>query len=371
MKTMAQTGKVGVIDVQNAYATSFANLKSETRYYDYESKVDMRSEGQFLNNTYQAGLKALNVSGMAAGNTDKAIIPLYLDPKIVDISRKFTPLVEIMPRVTNMGITAEYVTLTKGSAFTAAEDAALAEVSDTYARQQQVIKYLYAVGRVTGPALAATPSFMVSGITATAGTPEGSFGDMAAPNALQLEVVAKTREIKELEENLIINGNAGTDATQFNGILQQMSTTNTVAKGTTALALNDYNTAVQYAFDDGGRPNVAICSSGVYTDTLNLLTAKIGYLQPEKQVFWGFSAIVLRTMVGEIPLIPSMFMSNVSGSKAVYLLDMSVVEMRVLQDMTYERLAKTNDSDKFLLKIYECFLIKNTSFCSSITAISG
>jgi len=50
---------------------------------------------------------------------------------------------------------------------------------------------------------------------------------------------------------------------------------------------------------------------------------------------------------------------------------MSVVEMRVLQDLTYEDLAKTNDSEKFMLKIYEAFLIKATSFCSSITEISA
>jgi hypothetical protein len=66
-----------------------------------------------------------------------------------------------------------------------------------------------------------------------------------------------------------------------------------------------------------------------------------------------------------------MFLSNDSGSKCAYFLDLSVVEMRVLQDLTYEKLAKTNDSDKFFLKIYEVFIIKNTSFCSSITAISA
>lgn len=211
---------------------------------------------------------------------------------------------------------------------------------------------------------------MLSGITASGGSPEGSFGDQSAPNAVQLEVLDKTREIKELEENLIFNGNAGSDATQFSGIITLMSTTNTVGKTTTALDLADYNTAVRYAFDDGGRVNVAFCSSSVYEDTLNLLQAKIGYMQSEKQFYWGMTAITLRTMVGEVPLIPSMFLSNVTGSKCVYLLDLSVVEMRVLQDLTYEKLAKTNDSEKFMLKIYEALIIKNTSFCASITAIA-
>ena len=104
---------------------------------------------------------------------------------------------------------------------------------------------------------------------------------------------------------------------------------------------------------------------------MNLLTAKIGFLQSAVTTSWGFSAIMLNTMVGVIPLVPSMFMTNTSGSKAAYLLDLTVVEMRVLQDLTFERLGKTNDSNKFFLKIYEALIIRNTSFCASITEISA
>jgi len=112
-----------------------------------------------------------------------------------------------------------------------------------------------------------------------------------------------------------------------------------------------------------------VCSSATYNDILALLQAKIGYMQATQQVLWGFQSIVLHTMVGPVTVIPSMFMSNVSGSKAIYFLDLSVVEMRVLQDMVYEDLARTNDSDKFMLKMYEALIIRNTSFCSSITEI--
>lgn len=375
---MAMTGNLGQIDDAVAYAQSFGNLKANTRYYDPSNKLDLRMEGGSLQNAYQAGLKAMTASGMGAGTTDKAIIPIYLDPQIIDTSRKFTPAVEIIPRVSNMGVTAEWTTLSKGAAFTAVEDAALADVNDTYTRNSKVIKYLYAVGRITGQTLAAVPSFMLMDITASGGTPDGNFGNSSAPNAMQLEVLAKTREIKELEENLIFNGNATTsaitgnpDGTEYNGIVATMSTTNAVVKGTTALSLADLNTAIQYAFDDGGRPNVAFCSSSVYTDILGLIQAKLGYLSSEKAVFWGFTTVTYRSMVGEIPIVPSMFLSNTTGSKCIYFLDLSVVEMRVLLDLTYEKLAKNNDSDKFFLKIYECLIIKNTNFCASVTGISA
>ena len=365
---MAQTGTISV-DPMQAYAQSFGNLKAGTTYANASNKVDLRNEGEYLGQAYKAGLKALNVVGMPAGTQDKALIPIYLDPQIIDTSRKFTPLVEIIPRVSNMGITAEWNTLSKGDAYVAGEDAPLPEVDDTYTRNSTPIKYLYAVGRVTGQTLAATPSFMLGGITASAGTPEGTFGDSLAPNAQQLEVLAKTREIKELEENLIINGDATSNANEFSGIIKLMGNTNRVDKNTSDLSLADLHEAVRNAFDDGGRPNLGVCSSGVYEDIINLVSQKLGYMQSEKNVFWGFTTFTFRSMTGDIPIIPSMFMSNTSGSKALYFLDLSVVEMRVLQDLTYEALAKTNDSQKFMLKIYETFIIKNTDFCSSVMRI--
>ena len=184
------------------------------------------------------------------------------------------------------------------------------------------------------------------------------------------EVLVKTRAIREKEESLIVNGSASTDATQFSGIVTLQSTVNKVDKNTTAMTLDDINTAIQYSFDDGGRPNLAVCASAVYTDLLGLLTAKIGYMQPVQQVFWGFSTIVLNTMVGQIPVIPSMYLSNTTAEKAIYFLDMSVWEMRVLQDLTYQDLAKTNDSEKFMLKIYEALICKNTAFNSFIGEIA-
>ena len=371
---MANTqGVSSDFDSNGAYAQSFGNIPNKTVYQDAAglksgSVIDMRAK---VKGAFAVGLKAQATTSGGAGTAGYAMIPVYVDPRVIDTTRKYTPIVEIVPRVTNQGMYADYnIISSKGGAFTATEDASLSETNTTYDRASTAIKFLYAVGRVTGPSVAAQPSYVLAGMMPGAGA-TGPFSDQSASNALQQEVLVKTREMRELEENLIINGNVGSTASEFSGIITLMSTTNTVAKGTTALGLDDVNESVQKAFDDGGRPNIGVCSSGVYTDLLGLLTQKIGYLKAEAQVFWGFTTIVLHTMVGSIPVIPSMYMSNVSGSKAMYFMDMSVVEMRVLQDMTYEELAHTNDSKKFMLKVYEALIIKNTSFCSSITAISA
>ncbi len=333
--------------------------------YNYDSRANMFGEDN-------VNLKAMNTQTGGAGTAGYALIPVYVDPKIIDQSRKYTPLTEIIPRVTNRGMTADYNVITaKGAAFVAAEGSALDAVDDTYDRASKPIKFLYSLGETTGQAQAAVPSYVVGGFQPSGSASHASsFGDSNAPNAMQLEVLVKARALKELEENLLINGSVSSDPNEFDGFITLISTTNKVDKNTSALSLEDINTAVQYAYDDGGRPSIAVCSSSVYSDILNLLQQRIGYMQSQQQVFWGFQSIVLHTMVGNVTVIPSMFMSNVSGSKAIYFLDLSVIEVRVLQDMTYERLAKTRDTEKFMLKMYETLIIRAPAFCSWIGEIA-
>jgi HK97 family phage major capsid protein len=353
---MAQTGNAANVNAGAAYASSFGNLPSQTLY----KSVDMESFGSKenhystdavpdLKNAFDIGFKALNTSAGGAGTAGFGMIPIYVDPVIVDRTRKWTPLVELFPRRSNMGMTADYNVVTaKGGAFVAGEDAPLSETTTTYDRVSVGMKFLYSVGRVTA----------------------GPFGDSSTPNAMQQEVLVKTREIRELEESLIVNGLVSSDANEFDGFIGLQGSTNQVDKSSTALSLDDITTAIQYAFDDGGRPNLGVCGSAVFGDILDLLTSKIGYLQSAQQVFWGFSAIVLNTMVGQIPIVPSMYMTNTSNAKQLFFLDMSVIEMRVLQDLTYEKLAKTNDSEKFMLKIYEALINRAPSFSAFIDNIN-
>jgi len=374
---MAQVGEYKDISA-SAYQHSFGTLPDGTLYhggargnFNTETKsfeVDMRPE---LKGAFDIGFKALESTSGGAGTAGYAMVPIYVDPRVVDRTRKYTPLVELVPRVSNQGITADYNVITaKGGAYVAAEDAALAETDTTFDRASTSIKYLYSVGRITGQAMAAIPSYILQGLTPDGGA-TGAFSSSSAPNAKQLEVLIKTRDMRELEEELIINGSVSSDANEFDGIVA-LCTANATAKAGAALALGDIDTAVKLAFDDGGRPNLAVASSQAYTDLLGLLTAKIGYMQATQTVFWGFTTIVLHTMVGDIPVIPSMFLNaaQTASSNAIYFLDLSVIEMRVLQDLTYEDLAKTNDSSKFMLKIYEALIVKAPTFCSSITGIA-
>lgn len=353
--------------MQGAYAKTFANLQHKTKYWDPLTGMDLRPE---------AGFKATTTTQGGTGTAGYAMIPVYLSPMIVDESRKRTPLVELIPRVTNLGMYADYNNITaKGAGFTAYEDAAFTESDDSITRNSVPIKFLYSVGRVTGPALAGQPAFVLQGFQGTGSGLGGSaFSNVSAPNAMQLRILTAARAIKELEESLIVNGDASTDATEFSGIVKLQSTTNVVDLLASALTYDHIETAVQYSFDDGGIVKLAVGSSSAVRDVRKIILDTFRYSPsdiPGGVLPFGVpSAVLLQTMVGPVPLIPSMYLSNTSGAKQIYFLDTDYIEMRVLQDMTYERLGKNNDSDKFFLKIYECLVIKNPAFNAFIDNIA-
>jgi len=318
-------------------------------------------------------IKALNTTSGGAGTAGYALVPVFVDPVIVDRSRKYTPLVELIPRVTQMGMYADFNVITaKGSAFVAAQDAAMTEHDDTEDRVSKPIKFLYSVGRITGPMQAAMPSYMIMGMTPIgSGAGPTTFAPASAMSAKHKEVITKSRAMKELEENLILNGSVSSDANEFDGIVIQQATTNQYDASSAALTWDMVEETVQYAFDDGGRPNLAVASSSVVTALRKLMLDSGRYtmdnLSAGSVLPFGVPAqIVIQTMVGPISVIPSMFLSNVVGAKQIFFLDMDYIEMRVLQDMTYEELAHVNDSSKFMLKIYETFIMRAPGFNSFI-----
>jgi len=364
----------GGFDDSGAYQVAFGKMNDRTMYVNTWQKSDAREQ---LNKIMKKGLlslqkKALSPTTGGAGTAGYALVPIYVDPRLVDVSRKYTPLVELIPRVSNMGLTADYSIITaKGDAYTAGADGALPDVDDSYERGSVSIKFLYAVGRVLGPMQAAMPSYMIEGFNPNgSGMGQGNFSPVGAPNAKQTDVLLKARALKELEENLILNGDADTTATQFSGIVKLQATTNQRDLASAPLTWLDVEKSVQDAFDDGGRPKIAVASSSVVVDLRQIMIDMFRIAPSTDSLPFGIpTAIGLQTMCGVIPLIPSMFLSNVSGAKQIYFLDTDFIEMRVLQDMTYQELAQTNDSKKYMLKIYEALTMRATQFNSFVDNI--
>jgi len=369
---------------KGAYQTTFGAYPDGTCYTDVAGKRGIKVDERkgFLGTAvkkavarYSEQKNAFTTGTGGAGTTDRVMVPIYVDDRIVDISRKFTPLVELIPRVTNQGLTADYNRITeKRGAFAAPEDATLPSDDDEVERESARIKYLYAVGRVTGQAQASVPNFMMEAFEPTGGAFYGDvWSDRQGQNATQTAVLFKARRLKEFEEDLVINGDSANNPYEFDGIIKQQGNTNEVDKGGEDIEIKDIDDAIEKAFSKGGRPTIGVASSKALVqlrDKMRTEHLNIFNMGVEEELGFGIpDSLSIHTMIGRVALFPSMFLDNSDDNKSVYFLDLNFVEMRVLLVMTYETLAKTNDSEKFMLKMYEVLVMRAPEFNACITNI--
>lgn len=347
-------------------------LPNEATYADGLRKYDIRADlaKAMLEKSGLDLSKSASILSAAAGTTDKALIPLYVDPSIIDITRRLTPLIELIPRVTNYGRTAEFNRLTaRGVGGFDFEDSARTETDDTYERQSVAIKYAYQTGRVTGPYMAASRAYLSTNYI----------------DALNLEVMNKTKTMRLCEEDTILNGyttsrtayggvTTKTNA-EYNGILNYSSVqsltsgggTVEIASATKGLrdAIRKARTANDSTTLGQGNPDMIVTDFKTLDD-IKALLQDYQRVVPQDKIAWGFQTVVFEGL----PIIPSRFSPNTTLSRTVTVMDSSTWQMRVLQDLTYEELAKTNDSYKFMIKLYEALICTAPEFNCKITGLA-
>lgn len=290
------------------------------------------------------------------GGSANTLLPIYVDPDIIRVTQERTPFLALTRRVTNRGRTADWNQLTAlSNAQWKPEDAELADVNDTYVRQTKPIKFGYSVGRLTGPAAAAMREYQ---------------------DAANLEVINKTASLRLLEQQYLIQGEAAAtpsdsdlyvaDLDGYDGLMKQI-TTNTVNASAAKISSDMLRSGIRIARTAGGNPNLILMHSielqalkeGLTTSVI-FNTNRIGTLEfgIQSMIFDGIPIL-------EMPL----HMPTTVDKRIVLILDMSTIEMRVLLDTSMQELARVNDSDKFMVKVYETGICKAEAFCSKIYGI--
>lgn len=327
-------------------------LDDRSAYVDAFNGVDER-KSLLLGMSENVGLdlsKAQAISALSAGTADLSLIPIYVDPRIVDVTRRLTPMQELIPRVTNYGRTAEYNQLTaRGITGWKGEDAALAEQDDTYVRGSKTIRFAYQVGRVTGPFLAASKQYLSQNYV----------------DGLNLEIRNKTMSLNYVEEDSLLNGNSAGRSSAYGGItyaanlepdgIRNLITTNTTNNSSAAPSIANIRTLIRNARMAGasttlgqGDPNLLVTDFATKDNVKSLLQAYMRYTNENYEMPWGLKALEF----DGLPMLPTKFMPTTTGSREILALQTDTFQQRVLQDTTYEELAKTNDSVKFMVKKY-------------------
>lgn len=343
-------------DVEKAFDNYFgaSGIYDGQCYVDAWKGVDLREniiKGHIENaqKIQKASIDANTTGGLGtggAGTAGSALIPVYVSPNIVDRTRYQLPMRELTPRVAARGKTYDYNALTaKGGASWKGEDAALPEDVDTYDRQSINIKWGYSVGRVAGPAIAAMRGYK---------------------DAMQLDLSVKSRALMELEEDTIINGDAATYPTEFNGLIKSI-TTNTTNKSTAYVSLADLRSELATTYNAFGIINLCVTDAFTHANIKALLQDFQRVPQPPAESLpFGIPGAF---EFDGVPFIRSQFMPTTTGSRRILFLDMRYIFMAVLQDITYEELAKVNDSNKYMMKVYEALVVTFEGAMSQIYGI--
>lgn len=282
-----------------------------------------------------------------AGTAGTALIPVYVDPSIVDRTIRETPLRNLYPRRAVRGSTYDYIPLTaKGGAVWAAENAVIADQVDTYDRTSVNIKYLYAKGRISGPAIVSMREFI---------------------DPSQLDLAVKSASIMEAEEDAIINGDASTNVGEPNGLIQTITTNTTnLSGGLPTLAQIRAEFATSY--NANGEINLAVTDATTHNYVKGLLfdVQRVPSVNPSKDSL-GFGIPGAFDFDG-VMFIRDKFMPTAASSKRILFLDMRYNFMAVLLDMTFEQKFNEHDNEPYLLKEY---ITPVNTFESAQTQIYG
>ena len=282
-----------------------------------------------------------------AGTAGTALVPVWVDSNIVDRTAKQTPLRTMLPRRAVKGLTYDYVPLTaKGGAVFAFENGAIADQVDTFDRVSIPIKFAYAKGRVSGPAIAAMRGFI---------------------DPSQLDLGIKTTSMFELAEETIVNGDASTNPEEYNGLIQTITTNTTNLSGASP-TLAQLRAEIATSFNNQGNVELAVTDASTHNYLKGLLLDIQRNVETPSQGQMGFGIPDAFTFDGVL-FIRDRFMPTTSTARRILFLDPRFVFMAVLQDITYEEKAVENDSFVYMLKEYSALAVTHEAACTQIYGI--
>jgi len=345
------------------YQSSFGTMPNHSVYldrlsgiFDQAKSIDRREEIKALTTT--SNLFATGTNYSATSGSIPVLVPTVVDSQLYDVTFRATPLASgLLPRVTNAGLFADYVARTTlSTAKWRAESGALSSAESTYTRYAKAMSFCYAVGELSGPLMVASKVWQ---------------------DALRIETEGQYRSLKELEENTIINGNptsgdyggSTTDAKAFIGLIQSITTNATTGSGTALITLAKLRDGIRTIREAKGDPDLIVTDYKTLDDIKGLIQDLLRYPAPTGSVSFGIETIVFEG----VPIIPDLFMPTTATARELLILTVKKqgnIQLRVLQDATFEELAKTADTYKFMIKEYLTMIIVAQTWCYRYYALA-
>ena len=292
------------------------------------------------------------------------LMHVIADKDVTYLYKRPFPVQALIPTESNKGKTANFDIVGPydfGSAAFGTEDQSFIESDITTYNRSQVIKYMFAVGRVTKAAQLA------------------GLAQIPARDVLAIRLDAAQDALRSLRERALLGvtldvssttnlfrTTAGSTDNWYNGLYQGI-TANTGASQSWVTSTGNtydgimtdldtsYRTMVKYAM----QPNLAICD---YRTFGIIRRGLMEYFRTEPTMHFtqGISKINLVFPNADgLPLVPHPFMPMGAGYGAIMLLDTRLWARRSLWQDMYEELAKINLSQKFVISAAETLVDKS------------
>lgn len=315
-------------------------------YFDPIGKVDKRQEM-----SKEWVQKAPSMSTTTGGTaTIYSLLPSFLDPSIVDRTIVQTPLVGMIPRKAVRGRSYLYNVLTAldGAQFLP-DNSPLTVQVDTRTNATVTMKYLYAVGLTTGPAIASSAGFY---------------------NLQAEDIRAKTISMNQALENEIVNGATATNANGFDG-LRTLLSTNDVSNAGAAITLDLIRTDMATVFNANGTCDLIVTDKITHNFIKGLLMDFQRFMGPIEKPSGRYDFGIPDAFIFDGALvIADRYMPTTAAAREILYLDTRYIFLAVLQDYTYEEGGKEMDGNKFWIKWYGALVVTFESCMVQRTALA-
>ena len=299
------------------------------------------------------------------------LMHVIADEQVTYLYKRPYPVQTLIPVEANKGKTASWDSIGPyelGSAAFGDEDPTLTESDLTTHNRTDTVKYMYAVGRLT-------KAVKLAGLSQIPARDMKAIRIDTAQDALR---ALRERSMLGVSRDVTNTTNAYTDATssEYAGIYELIAN-NTAGNPTTgdqcwidvsSSSVDTYGEIMQYLDKTynymviyGMQPNLAICDYKTFGIIRRGLSEYFRYNGEGQELIPGVSKLTLTfPNSGGLPLVPHPFLRQTTGAYgSILLIDTRLFSRRVLWQDTYEELANTNTSDKFVISAAETLIDKS------------
>jgi len=338
----------------------WGHLPPESIIYGFDGNDHDLSHEAFSTEVLDVMAKGLNQITKKQGDdiVAKAItttsasyfIPTFIDPRLIDIVKRETPYLAIIPKKTMAGSTVNVPRRTAGITpeFKADDASSISLPDQTYNDVNVSVRYMYAGGKLTNPALKTSEDTL----NLKQANIEHTFLDL----------------MRKKEEFLLRNRNAAgsetwtgynsDDTNSYDGLFKRIHEDNAAGEnelgGNSPINLGHVDTMIENVLNAGGMPDFGIMDLATATNLMQ--TARAYQRLEENRINLG--APIGRIQINGVPFFATTQMDRSTAKKGIGVFDNRVAELRtLLPDEFVEVAQEAADTYRYFWRTYETLVV--------------